>query len=123
VATSATARYPGERELQRRDPPRPPRVEQRPPGVAAARALGVHGGEVELGEDDVEPGEELRVLEPARLRVGEHGAGDGEVEVVEAGDAVGRRESGGDRLHARDHAADRVDHRDPVLRPGHHGRR
>ena len=63
-----------QRELQRRHARAPARVEQRPPRVAGARR--VDRGEVQVGEHDVEPGEERRVLELARRssRAGRRGS-------------------------------------------------
>ena len=62
--------------------------------------------EEQIGERDVEPLEEPRVLEDRAAEMGLDALRDGEVEPREAGDAVATRQRRRDRLHPREHLGD-----------------
>ena len=99
-----------ERELERRDPAARARLEEWQPGSRGLRGIaleGVEGGEEEVGEDDVEPCQEAGIGERQTLEAGLHAAGDGQIELCEAGDPVGAGEWGDDRLHPGDDVRDR----------------
>ena len=64
--------HPGQRELERRDPVRGALIDQRRPRAGHAGRVGagcVEGAEEEVGEDDVEPREEVRIAEDHIRRV------------------------------------------------------
>jgi hypothetical protein len=90
--------HPRQGELQRMDlPDHSPALEQRPPRIrhALAARIGVDRVEVEVGEDDIEPRDELcPAEEPVALQPVAHRSGDLQVEPVEARDTVGRRKVG-----------------------------
>ena len=86
-------------KLDRRDPALASRLEQGRPRAGHGTLGGIDGGEVQLGEHHVEAGQERLVLE---RRVGNllfNGAGDRQVEVVEPGHAILRRQRALDRRH------------------------
>ena len=95
---------PRERELQRGDVGASARGEEGRPGARHGGAVleRAQRGEVQIAERDVERAQEGDVAEdPALALGGHHVGGHRQIELVEAGDAVGGRQGGVDRLLAR----------------------
>ena len=102
--------HPRERELERLDAAARSCLEERQPGawrLSRVTLEGVERGEVEVGEDDVEPCQEAGVAEGEAREPGLYASRDGQVELCEAGDPVGAGEWRDDGLHPGDDVRDR----------------